>query len=118
MGRRPPGGDGTGRTSMSRTDLRGVSSLAAMGAVVLLMVGCEREPSKAEAEAKTPPVVEKQPEPKKPEPTGLDRSAQASHSMESLRAELQKGKLQIDTTLSALGNVVKDAEGNPKPYFE
>src|SRR5262249_45239391 len=58
------------------------------------------------------------PEVKKPEPTGLDRATQASQSMEGVRAELQKGKLLIDSTISALGTVVKESEGTPRPYFE
>jgi len=105
---------------MSKANLWCASCLAATCAALLLMAGCERQPSKASAEEKTPSAVESRPvpEPKKPEPTGLDRAKQASQSMEDVRAELQKAKLQIDSTLSALGNVVKDSEGNPKPYFE
>lgn len=38
--------------------------------------------------------------------------------MESVRGELQKVKLQIDTTLSALASVIAEAEGKPRPYFE
>jgi len=85
---------------------------------VLLLASFEREPPKPPVDAKSAPAPAPVKEPPKPDPTGLDRTKAASQSMESVRAELQKGKLQIDSTLSALASVVKEAEGNPKPSFD
>jgi uncharacterized phage infection (PIP) family protein YhgE len=72
--------------------------------VLPLLAGCKRE---AVVDAKSAP-----------EPSGLERTMQAAQSMESVRGELQKGKLQIDATLAALASVIAEAEGKPRPYFE
>jgi len=102
---------------MSRTMTLRYAYLITTICAVPLIAGCERKGPPAEAKT-TPAPPAKEPEVKKPDPTGLDRATQATQSLESVRAELQKGKLQIDSTLAALTSVVKEAESNPKPSFD
>lgn len=83
---------------------------------VPLLTSCERE-STSDAKPASAPAPAPAPAPK-PDPTGVERTTQASQSMEGVRGELQKGKLKIDSTLSALASVVKEAEGKPRPFFD